>query len=160
MSTKVLAVIQGIEILLHPDGHISFLADADIDCDGSGGNPDHDPYFQPDTTLHHADGTALNAYTERFIVVPPAIVKGVPGIVMGCQAQVHYRASGSDCSAVVGDLGPSKKIGELSVACARKLHMPSNPNVGGEDDMRLVLYSLWPGVPAIVDDFTYRLQPS
>lgn len=157
---KVLATIQGVEIIEHDDGHVSFLADADIDCDGSGGNPDHDPYFQPDTTLHHRDGTALNAYTESFIVVPPAIVKGVPGIVMGCKARVYYRQTGDITDAVVGDLGPTKKVGELSVHCARKVNMPSNPNVGGDDDFRMTLYELWPGVPALVDGIQYPLQPS
>lgn len=157
---KLLATIQNCPIWEADDGRVFFTADADIDCDGSGGNPDHDPYFQPHTTLKHADGTDLNAYTESFIVVPPAIVKGVRGIVMGCQARVHYLRTGEIKPAVVGDSGPSAKVGELSVHCAQTVKMPSNPNYGGDSDFRMVVYELWPGTHAVVDGVTYPLQPS
>ena len=33
-----------------------------------------------------ADGTALNADLESYIVVPPAIIAGTKGIVLGCAA--------------------------------------------------------------------------
>lgn len=150
---KTLAIIQGSNITLHDDGHISFIADADIDCDGSGGNPDHDPYFQPDTSLHN-NGKALNAYKESFIVVPAIILTAVKPIILGCRARVHYLETGLITEAVVGDIGPRTKIGELSVFCAKELGMPSNPNIGGTSN-KFVIYELWPGVPA----FGYKLQP-
>lgn len=156
---RIVVTIQGCEILQHEDGHVSFLADADIDCDGSGGNPDNDPYFQPDTTLHR-NGRALNAYAESFIVVPPSIIKGVVPVVLGCKARVLYRKTGIYRDAVVGDVGPRTKIGELSVALAKRLGIPHNPNYGGESDFRLVLYEIWPGIPATVDGLDYQLQPS
>lgn len=161
---KVLAIIQGCPIYLHDDGHVSFFADADIDCDGvdANGNPNNiynDPYYQPDTTLKH-NGKSLNALTEAYIVVPPAIVRLVGPVVMGCQARVHYRQTSELAYAVVGDIGPSKKVGEISVRCAQKVKMPSNPNSGGEDNMEMVLYELWPGKAAVVDGIQYQLQPT
>ena len=154
----LLPIINGERIIELPSGKVVFIGDADIDCDGSGGNPDHDPYFQPDTTLHR-NGRALNAYLERFIVVPPAIVCGVPGVVMGCQAHAVNLLNGRECTAVVGDLGPTSKIGELSVACAIALGLNGNPNYGGTSE-HVIFYSLKPGQAAIVDGIRYELQPS
>ena len=156
---KIIATLQGCEILLHNDGHISFLADCDIDCDGSGGNPEGDPYFQPDTTLHH-EGKALDAYKVPFIVVPPAIVYGVPQLVMGCQARLHYRETGQSVMCVVGDLGPRLKVGEASVRAARRVGMPSSPITGGCGDFRLCLFELWPGKAALAEGIQYNLQRS
>lgn len=137
---------------------VFFTGNADIDCDGSGGNPDGDPYFQPDTSLHH-NGKALNSYKERFIVVPPVVCQKTKGVVLGCKARVHYLRRATYCDAVVGDTGPSSKVGELSVACAEKLGMDGNPNYGGEDRMDMVIYELWPDIPAVVDGVKYELQP-
>jgi hypothetical protein len=139
------------------DERVVFTADADIDCDGSGGNPDHDPYFQPDTTLHY-EGRALNAYKERFIVVPPAVCRGTKGRVLGSRVRVHYLRTGRICDAVVGDIGPTKKVGELSPACALALGMNPNPNTGGEDHYGMVVYEIWPEQPAILDGVQYQLM--
>lgn len=150
--------------MLHPDGRISFLADADIDCDGVGAdgkpnNIDHDPYYQPDTSLHH-NGQALDAYTVPYIVVPPAIIQAVKGVVLGCQARLTYRETGQSAMCVVGDIGPRLKIGECSVKAARVVGMPSNPNTGGCDDPRLCLYELWPGKAGLAAGVQYKLQAS
>ena len=155
---KLIATIQNCNIWQGTDGRCWMVADADIDCDGSGGNPDHDPYFQPDTSLHDHEGKALNAYTVPFIVLPPAAMLGVTGRVLGCRARVHYLETGKIAEAVVGDQGPRLKVGELSVECARRLGMPSNPNAGGCQDFSLVLYEWWPGFPAVVDGVIYPLQ--
>lgn len=157
---KTIATIQGVPVYQHEDGHLSWLSKCAIDNDGSGGNPEHDPAHQDETTLKHRNGTSLNAQTESFIVVPPAIVRGVSGIVMGCKARVHYRKTGDICDAVVGDLGPSDKIGEASVKCAKMLGMNPSPISGGEDGMDQVLFECWPGIPAVVDGVLYPLQPS
>ncbi len=137
-------------------------ADADIDADGVdySGSPNniyHDPDYQPDTKLHN-NGQALNALDERYIVLPPAAINGVVPVVMGCQARVHYLKTGKIVDAVVGDLGPKTKVGELSVKCAQDLAMPFDPNNGGEDSFDFVLYEWWPGVPALVDGVHYHLQ--
>lgn len=144
------------DVIEHEDGHLSFVGDCDIDCDGSGGNPHGDPYFQPDTTLHH-DGKSLNAEEVPFIVVPPEIIRAVPGIVLGCKATIAYR--GRECPCVVGDTGPHNKLGEASPAAAEAVGINGNPNTGGIDLPR-VTFELWPGVPAEVNGVTYELQPA
>lgn len=149
--------IQDCDIFEDEYGKVHFIADADVDCDGSGGNPHNDPFFQDDTTLHQ-DGVALNAEVVPFIVVPPLIIKGVKGIVMGCQAKVFNGRTKMSTVAVVGDIGPTRKVGEVSCECARRLGLSGNPNTGGTDDP-VILYELWPGQPAVVDGITYTLQP-
>lgn len=133
-----------------------FIADADIDCDGSGGNPDNDRYFQPETTLKYK-GKSLNAYEVPFVVVPPIVVKSTVGIVMGCQAYVTNLVNGKTTPAVVGDVGPRAKIGEISCACASAIGIDPNPNTGGEAGF-FVGYEILPGVPARVNGVTYDLQ--
>lgn len=135
---------------------VHFRADMDIDCDGSGGNPHHDPYFQPDTTLHH-DGKALNAETVPFIVVPPIVCQQTRGKVLGCRAKVRNLRTGITAEAVVGDIGPRSKVGEGSPALATMLGINPNPNTGGEDDP-VIDYWIYPGVPAVVAGVTYNPQ--
>ena len=154
---RVLCVIAGVEVTEYGDNSIGWTSRARVDAAGAGGNSWNDPDFQDSTSLKHSDGTALNANVERFIVVPPAILNGVPWVVLGCQAVVAYR--GKSCTAVVGDIGPAGKIGEISVACARALGMNPSPIDGGEDE-EVVHYLIWPGIKAIVEGQIYELQPS
>ena len=130
-----------------------------IDADGSGGNKHKDKYYQSDTTLHH-NGRALNAETLPFIVVPPQVILSVGALVMGCRAVVSFQ--GIQIEAVVGDCGPPTKIGEASIECARRLGIPSSPINGGleQKDPRDVTYTIYPGVPAVVDGVVYKLQPA
>lgn len=139
------------------DNRIVFIADADIDCDGSGGNPDHDPYYQSETTLKFR-GRSLNAYKERFVVVPPVVAKHTVGIVLGSHAFVTNLKTNKMTTAVVGDIGPMTKIGELSVACAIAIGLDGNPNHGGTDE-QMIGYEVLPGVAAFVDGVVYDLQP-
>lgn len=153
-----LDLIQGCPILLETkeDGSevVMFIADADIDCDGSGGNPHHDPYFQPDTRLHN-HGKPLCAETERYVVVPPIIIAKTRGIVMGCKAICYNQSNGKKAKGVVGDSGPRTKIGEVSVAMAEALGLDGDPNHGGTDK-HIIQYTIYPGVAAE----GYSLQPS
>lgn len=156
--SKILATIEGCQVVLGTDGKIHYTAKAAIDNDGSGGNPEHDPDFQSDTSLHH-NGKALNSETEKFIVVPPAIVQGVPGIILGCQAFVTNTKNGRFSAAVCGDIGPRAKLGEISVALAKALGINPSPNTGGED-AHVIEYTIEPGVPAVVEGEHYSLQRS
>lgn len=156
---RLLDTIQNQRIIEAENGVVLFFGDMDIDCDGSGGNPDGDPYFQADTTLHYK-GKALNPYTIPYIVVPPAVVKKTSGIVMGCHAVITDAYTGKTINAVVADLGPSKKVGEASVEAAKRLNLTHSPITGGVDDMNQICYEVYPGVPAQVDGVTYDLQPS
>jgi Fungal chitosanase of glycosyl hydrolase group 75 len=126
------------------------------------------------TSLHlrDANGNALprtspfkyvDSATVPFIVVPPMIVQGVAGIVMGCRAIVTNRRTGQDTEAVVADGGPKNHLGEISLACARAIGVPigggAHPANGGGADSGID-YQLFPGVAAVVNGVTYPLQPS
>ena len=158
-TITILGTIQTANVYLTVDSNgaevVDFLADFDIDGDGSGGNPHHDPCFQPDTTLHHA-GQALNAERVPFVVVPPLVCQRTRGMVLGCLAVVTYR--GRRAEAVVGDLGPAKKVGEGSPELARRLRIDPNPNHGGTDEFA-VHYTIYVDVPAVIDGVTYQLRP-
>jgi hypothetical protein len=95
----------------------------------------------------------VDAETVPYIVVPPVVVKQTSGVVRGCKARVTFRGKSVDC--VVADRGPANKIGELSIAAARAVGMPSSPRHGGTDKAE-VLYELFPGVAAP----GFVLQPS
>lgn len=100
------------------------------------------------------DPTAyLDSETEDYIVVPPLIISGVKGVVRGAKAKVSY--NGKTVDAVVGDKGPARKTGEISISLARKLGIPFSPKHGGIDKAE-VFYEIWPGIPAP----GYVLQPA
>ncbi len=154
--SKLIAVIEGESITEYNDGAVRYTAKAAIDTDGSG--PLHgDPYAQRDTSLHWM-GKPLNADVDKYVVVPPAIIRGVRGIVLGCQAMLTNNNNGKHTSAVVGDIGPREKLGEISVATAKALGINPSPTTGGTDE-HIVDYIIIPGVPAVVDGKLYQLQP-
>jgi hypothetical protein len=103
----------------------------------------------------HAEDPAayVDSATVPYIVVPPLIVNKTKGIVRGCKARVTWNGKSIEC--VVADQGPSKKIGELSIAAAEQLGMPSSPRDGGIETPE-VLYELWPGIAAP----GFELQPA
>lgn len=141
-----------------PACRVQWVAKMTIDCDGSGGNPDNDPYYQDDTSLHYR-GKALNAYQVPFVVVPPLVLGCVEPVVLGCMAVVINLENGLSVQAVVGDVGPSSKIGEASCECAQRVGLDPNPNWGGTLD-QIIFYAVFPGIPAVVDGRHYNLQPS
>lgn len=143
------------------------VGDMDIDCDGDsidpkrpglGINPDRDPSFQPHTTYRLPGGKSLNAYTVPFIVLPPLAFKNVKEKVLGCQAWATNHRTGKKEPAMIGDSGPTFKIGEGSPCLAERIGVNPNPNHGGEDDYDLITYEWEPGVPAVVDGITYALM--
>lgn len=157
MTSRILTTIAGIDVIIGDDERLTFLAGFMIDGDGSG-DSHGDPDFQNDTSLH-LDGKALNADADKYIVLPPQVIQAVRGIVLGCQVQVTNASNGLESYAVVGDVGPHSKIGEGSIALANALGIPSSPTTGGEE-RRVIRYSIFPGVRAIVDGKTYDLQAS
>lgn len=109
-------------------------------------------YRYPDKTL--SDPTAyVDAERVPYVVVPPLIIQKTAGVVRGSKARVTYRGKSVDC--VVADRGPAEKVGELSIAAARALGLPSSPRNGGTKKQE-VMYELWPGVPAA----GFVLQPA
>jgi len=87
----------------------------------------------------------VDAETVPYIVVPQIIIQSTAGVVRGCKARVTRGDKSVDC--VVADKGPRNKIGELSIAAARAIGLPSSPRSGGTERPEL-LYELWPGVAA------------
>lgn len=132
---------------------ISFTSLARIDDDG-GGDSHGDPDFQNNTTYQ----PRLNADVDRYIVLPPQIIGDVGPMVLGSKVVVFNKKTGMTTDAVVGDVGPHRKLGEMSMACARALGIPDSPTRGG-DDVHEIFYQVWPGIPAQVGDTAYVLQP-
>ena len=87
----------------------------------------------------------VDAETVPYIVVPPLIVQATAGIVRGCRARVTRGAKSVEC--VVADRGPKNRIGELSIAAARAIGIPSSPRNGGTEKPE-IFYELWPGTAA------------
>jgi hypothetical protein len=162
VKPTILGMVQGVAIEARIDASgsetVHFIADADIDCDGSGGNPDHDPCFQPDTTLHGPDGRALNAYQVPFVVVPPLVCQKTRGMVLGSECLITHTLTRRQVLCVVGDMGPTSKIGELSVAAARAIGVPSNPVTGGES-RKIIDYEIRVGKAAVISGVRYALKP-
>lgn len=162
VETSILGIVQGvaIEARITANGNetVHFVADADIDADGSGGNPDRDPYFQADTSLHGPDGRALNAYQVPFVVVPPLVCQKTRGMVLGSECLVTHTMTKRQVLCVVGDLGPQSKVGELSVAAARAIGVPWNPVRGGES-RKIIDYEIRVGKPAVINGVRYALKP-
>lgn len=157
----IIDTIQNVPIFLtiqNGQEVVEFTADMDVDCDGGGGNPQHDPFFQPDTSLHH-NGKPLVAEEVPYVVVPPVVIQRTKGVVMGCQAYCTHKDTGVRVAAVVGDRGPTRKIGEGSVKLCELLGLSGNPNTGGTS-LHIIYYEILPGVPAVVDGVTYALQPA
>ena len=154
---RILANIEGENINLLDDGSITWTSKAAIDGDGSGTETPGDT-FQADTSLHQ-NGEPLNSQVDRYIVVPPVIVWAVEGVVMGCQAFVTNTKNGRSSEAVVGDIGPHRKLGEISSALAVALGIDPSPTTGGYED-HVVHYSIIPGRYAVVEGKQYSLQAS
>jgi len=156
--SKIICTVAGIDVTQNDDGSLSFICGLQIDGDGSGGNSYNDPDFQDATSLR-AHSRSLNAEEEPYFVVPPAILRGVAPIVLGCQGHARNLRNGKSSELVVGDIGPRRKLGEGSIALALALGIPSSPLTGGTSE-RIVAVTIWPGHPATVSGRQYVLQPS
>lgn len=137
-------VIQDDQRILNGKPSYFWFGDADNDVDGS-------PYWKQDPsgqagTRWLYEGKAIDGDIVPFIVVPPQIIKMTPEIVGGCVATVEYEGNVVAC--VVGDSGPSNKIGEMSPAALRALGLPAHMNGNGGLDTQEILYRIWPGVAA------------
>ena len=151
---RIIATIEGEPITEQDDLSVTWRAKAAIDSDGTG--PHHGDKTAQDETTYKPD---LNADVDRYVVVPPAIRNGVKDVVIGCLAHVTNTRNGKHTAAVVGDVGPHKKLGEISCACASAIGLNPSPVSGGVDE-HVIEYVIWPGIPAIVNSVNYKLQPA
>lgn len=140
--------------------YIRFISDLDVCNDGSG--PSHgDPYYQSQTAYYSGGidgGKYLNADKDKYIVIPPQIRYLVPPTVMGCKARLTNLKTEVTYDAVTGEIGPDDQTGEAAY-CLCKIVNPSVTHNSGDKALNY-LYELWPGVPAVVEGMTYKLQPS
>jgi hypothetical protein len=99
----------------------------------------------------------VDSETVPYVVVPPVIIQKTQGVVRGCFATVTYKGKSVDC--MVGDVGPRKKIGEISMAAARAVGMNPSPRSGGEE-RKIVQYEVFPGRQATINGVVYPLMRS
>jgi Fungal chitosanase of glycosyl hydrolase group 75 len=105
----------------------------------------------------------VDSATVPFMVVPPMITQGVAGVVMGCRCVVTNTRNGRSVEGVVADGGPRNHLGEISVACAKAIGVPTggaHPANGGGASAPSINYQLFPGTAAVVNGVTYPLQGS
>lgn len=155
----VIESIQNVPLLLIRDAAgewVEWTADMDVDCDGTGGNPFLDPYFQPDTRLHF-QGRALHAETVPYVVVPPSVLAKTSGKVLGALCECWNIVNENYALAVVGDSGPRTKIGEGSPKLCELMGLDPNPNHGGCSDFR-IRYRVHVGKAALIDGVQFELQ--
>ena len=91
-----------------------------------------------------------------YVVVNPYVRRNAIGVVIGCRALVTYK--GKSVEAVVADVSGANDIGEISIAAALAVAIPSSPRTGGVDGG--VQFEIWPGTPAVVSAERYELQPA
>ncbi len=101
----------------------------------------------------------VDAATVPYVVVSPTIRNKSKDVVLGCKAIIRNTKTGQSVEAVVADIGPRHKIGELSIAAATNIGINPNPRMGGTDD-KIIEYLLFPGTPAVVNGITYDLKPA
>jgi hypothetical protein len=99
----------------------------------------------------YVDSTAV-----PYVVVNPRVRMKAKGVVIGCKARITYKTKKVD--AVVADVSGGADIGELSVAAAEKLGIPSSPRHGGCNSG--VTFEFWPGKAATVNGEVYELHPA
>lgn len=128
-------------------GAVYFTSGMSIDCDGQPGsacNINTDPYFQAQTAFNQSDGRPLKAEELPFVVLPlkssrwdytTAGIRGGDLVVMAYRDKYVF--------GVVGDLGPTARIGEGSYAAAAALGINPNPRSGGVGSG--VSYVVFPG---------------
>jgi hypothetical protein len=75
-------------------------------------------------------------------VVPVDFNRAHPGVQLGDYVAVTYGYK--TVYAIVGDKGPKGVVGEGSIALARSLKIPADPNNGGEQ-APIVTYVILPG---------------
>ena len=160
MKKEILLTID-VPIYYEDDGaHCWFTSNLDICNDGCG--PAHgDDYHQSQTAYYSGGiegGKYLNADKDKYIVIPPQIRSQLPGVVMGCLGRATNKKTGKWFAGVCGEIGPDDKTGEAAYCLAKKLNPKISYNCG--DDAKIYLYEIWPDIPAVVDGFTYKLQPA
>ncbi len=101
----------------------------------------------------------IDSETVPHVTLPPKVIQAVPPTFLGCRCLLFNTENGMECEAVLADVGPNNKIGEISIAAAKALGLKSDPKNGGTGK-HIIQYQIFPGVPATVNGETYKLQAS
>lgn len=98
----------------------------------------------------------LDSAVVPFMVLPlPAAIAAGAELCLGSEGWVEF--NGLWALTMVGDKGPTRKIGEASPACASLLGIRPSARNGGVDELEVTYY--WhPGWPATIDGRRYPLQ--
>jgi hypothetical protein len=120
--------------------------------DGQGNAYSRTTYTWSDRSIANQ---AVDATSVPYVVVNPYVRRNAIGVVIGCRALVTY--NGKSVEAVVADVSGPNDLGEISIAAACAIAIPSSPRTGGVASG--VQFEIWPGTPAIVSGETYELQP-
>jgi hypothetical protein len=119
--------------------------------DGNGNAYSLTTYTWPDRPIATR---AVDATAVAYVVVNPHVRRNATGVVIGSKAVATYQ--GNSVDAVVADVSGPNDIGEISIAAAEALGIPSSARHGGVS--RGVQFEFWPGTPAVIDGETYLLQ--
>lgn len=103
----------------------------------------------------------LDSETIPVITIPPWIVQrtGKDDIIMGCSVICINKNNSKQSLAMVGDIGPKTKVGEISIDLARRLNINSSPRYGGED-RPVIDYFIFPSRHVMVDSVILPLITS
>ena len=71
----------------------------------------------------------VDAAQIPYISIPPALEQ--LGVKLGDAALAADRDTGRSIQCVVADIGPHRRLGEVSIACAAAIGIPANPRNGG-----------------------------
>jgi Fungal chitosanase of glycosyl hydrolase group 75 len=94
------------------------------------------PGYTEDSQYRYIDSAAI-----PFLVMPG---NHACGAKLGDVALVLNTVSGDNCYAIYADVGPSAKIGEISMRLATALKLNNNPKKGGTS-AKAIAYLVFPG---------------
>ncbi len=101
----------------------------------------------------------IDSEAVPHVTLPPQVIQMVDPVFLGCRCMLMNLKNGMECEAVLADIGPKNKIGEISIAAAKALGLNSDPKKGGTSD-KIIEYHIFPSVPATVNGETFKLQGS
>lgn len=113
------------------------------------GNDPAPGYYVSTTSLENvlklrSDPTRyINSEEIPFIVLPGGSTFAEQGVKLGDYAIVFNTQTGDNNFAIYADVGPRHKIGEISIALAKSLNVPSSARTGGTNSG--ILYIVFPG---------------
>ena len=121
-------------------GAFQWTGGMNVDTDGGTSREARsDRYYQSQTSMKFAGNKSLNSDNIPYVVLPPSLAKAT-GAKLGDLVEV--KKNGKSMYAIYGDVGPSMKLGEGSLALAKAFDRRAGPNNGIDSG---VTYTVLPG---------------